>query len=100
MTDLVGIAPGSWCCAYHKTADRQLCGDRRCKFYVNHVITIGNNISTQNAEVPDFDEELNAISIKKPVIRRIKVNYVIGEECKWHCAKYDEPSSLEVLPWA
>jgi len=97
MADLPGIKPAAWCPAYHKTSDRQVCGDRRCKFYVDHIITISSQTHTETS--PDVDEELNALSIEVAVIRAPRVHYVIGAKCDWHCCRYDEPSKLETLPW-
>lgn len=99
MGDLKGVSKGVFCPAYHKSKDRVVCSEKRCKFYVNHIITIGDHQQSTTNDEPDYDENLNAISIKKPVIRVPRVNYCIGDECKWHCCLYDSPSNLESLPW-
>ena len=99
MTDLVGTKPGSWCPVYHKTSDRTECSTRRCRFYVNRIITIGSTLQSPNSDVPDVDESLNAISIKKPVILVPRTNYVVGAPCNWHCCRFDEPSKLETVAW-
>ncbi len=99
MAGLAGINPGPWCPVYHKTSDRTECSIRRCRFYVNHIILIGEQPESTNSDIPDIDEGLNAISINKPVIRVPRTNYEIGAECNWHCCRFDAPSKLETVAW-
>jgi len=68
-------------------------------YYVNHLITIGDQTESPNSDIPDVDDGLNAISIKKPVIRVPRTNYIIGPVCAWHCCRFDDPSKLETVAW-
>lgn len=95
--DLPGNKPGPYCPAYHKSSDRTLCKVRGCKFYQNHVVT--ESASIRDDPTIDYDDSLNAVSIKKPVVILGNIRYEIGEACEWHCVRYDEPSHLETLAW-
>lgn len=99
MSDLPGINPGPFCPVYHKTKDRTECGVRRCKYYVNHVVTEGEVSESPNSSIPDVTDSLDAISVSKPVVRFRVPQYVLGDECEWHCCMYDEPSKLRSVPW-
>jgi hypothetical protein len=67
-------------------------------FYQNRRVTDDSNISPGNAD-PDYDDNLNAISVKKPVVRIGRQKYTMHEDTEYHCVLYDEPSHLETLPW-
>lgn len=99
MVDLHGKRPGPWCPAYHKDKNRTECADKGCKFLQNRRVTITQRGGPGNEGEIDFDENLDAHSIEKPVIYPGRVDYTFHEECALHCVRFDEPSHLESLPW-
>lgn len=93
---LDGVPVGPWCPAYHKTKDRTLCAEKQCRYYQNHRVT---PYSHQNAGDPDINENLDALSIRRPVVYTGREYFEIHEVCEWHCVRYDEPSKYMALPW-
>lgn len=97
--ELHGSKPGPACPAYHRHKNRDHCQKTNCRYYYNHRVSPVIPGGGEAIEV-DYDENLNAMSVKHPkVFFGGKEFFEEFEECAWHCVKYDEPSKYVDLPW-
>jgi hypothetical protein len=95
--ELAGEKPGIWCPAYQRTKDRTICGEKRCRYYQNQHLT---PVSRTGDDSPDFDDNLDALSIKRPsILSGRELFVIISEKSPYHCIRYDEPSKYISLPW-